>query len=174
MKEFPFSSRIVVILAAIVFLVGCETMPLGTGVDFMGKPVYLTSEAELSNSLNSWVQPESEFWKTDDAKIQYLLKRVRVSPYTFVRNGSKYDGATATRFLAQKSNSVKWRHRFTTVQEFVDVICSGSSTSGKPYELITQDDTRHNVHFIIQNELNRLEKYLTLQNQKIYNNSLKP
>jgi len=154
-RKFIYLSLVLVLLA------GCATSkPLGQGINLSGELLYLSSTEKLTEALHQIADPAASFWYSEDAKIQYLMKRTRSCPYTFERNEKRYTGAMAARFISWKSNLKNWSNRVNSAQELVDVVCCGSSKSGKPYILQFPDGTQHNFQNILQNELNALDIYL--------------
>ncbi len=150
------------LLFIVIFLIsGCTTIThLGDGYDQSGSCVYLSAPETLKESFSELVVPEADFWKTEDAKIQYLIKRIRISKLGFERNGKKYSPGKAATFILWKKNLAKWNSQVHSAQDLVDVVCSGSATSGQPYRVICDDGTQHNLQSVLQNELNALEEYL--------------
>jgi hypothetical protein len=108
-------------------------------------------EKFLKNHPN-WVERE---------KIVYLFESIKKSPNTFVRNGVSYTGPQAARFLRWKMG----RGRFTsdpvhTAREFVERVCSRSSMSRQPYEMVLPDASRYHLKEILAKELASLEAAL--------------
>ena len=69
----------------------------------------------------------------EQAKIDWLLKQVRESRATFIRNGSEYPCDFAATYLAKKL-AVKGRD-VATARGFVAQIATRSETTGKAYEI---------------------------------------
>jgi len=159
---FSFSlKQIMFVLIAPILLASCATSaPLGIGYDSLGQPIYLSSPNELQETLKKWVDPDSSYWQSDEAKIKYLVKRVRITKLRLMRNDIRYRGPQGARFLKYKRTHPRWSYQIENAQDFVSVICRGSSTSGRPYEIIFPDGSHHNFQPIMQNELNQLEAYL--------------
>lgn len=70
-------------------------------------------------------------------KIEGLLRALAASDAVFIRNGGEHGGAEAADHLRMKWSAAGDRVR--TAREFIDTIASGSSTSGRPYQVRTAD-----------------------------------
>lgn len=68
-------------------------------------------------------------------EINELLAAVGRSDCSFIRNGRAYSGAQAREHLDQKYRYVRDRRAITSAEEFVELVGSGSSVTGKPYEV---------------------------------------
>jgi hypothetical protein len=66
-----------------------------------------------------------------DPRIEMLLEKIAGSGVTFVRNGKEHAGAKAAAHLRAKWQSSGGRIR--TAEEFIELIASRSSASGRPY-----------------------------------------
>lgn len=92
------------------------------------------------------------------AKIDYLIDRIRQSPYTFIRNGESYRGGKAAMHLSWKF------HRkgagIKRAVDFIKKIASRSSSSGQPYMIKIQNGKMYPVSELLNNELQNLEKIL--------------
>lgn len=108
-------------------------------------------EKFLKNHPN-WVERE---------KIVYLFESIKKSPNTFVRNGTTYTGAQAARFLRWKMGRSRYvSDPVHTAREFVGRVCSRSSMSSQPYEMILADGKRYPLKEILAMELASLEASL--------------
>jgi hypothetical protein len=67
------------------------------------------------------------------AEIAYLLRFIRESPCTFIRNGSDYDGAAAADHIEAKYEHFKDEIR--TAEDFIDRAATKSELSGAPYQV---------------------------------------
>lgn len=67
----------------------------------------------------------------DKIKIQYLISRVRRSPYFFIRNRERHTGKQAASHLSRKYAAVSGRIK--TAREFIEYIASRSSFTGQSY-----------------------------------------
>lgn len=69
---------------------------------------------------------------TEKEKIECLIQSVEsLDGAKFIRNGTEYDASAAASHLRLKLN--KAGSRIKTVHDFIDLIASKSSVSGKPY-----------------------------------------
>lgn len=66
-------------------------------------------------------------------EIAYLLKFIRESPCTFIRNGSDYDGAAAAQHVEAKYEHFK--DEIKTAEDFIDRAATKSLLSGEPYQV---------------------------------------
>lgn len=87
--------------------------------------------------------------------IGLLLKLVAASGDTFVREGQQYGGAAAAQFLTAKLGS--HRGPEITLDEFIDTLASKSSTTGKPYEVLTQDGATVTMQQWLRTALREIE-----------------
>lgn len=98
---------------------------------------------------------------TKEGQIDYLLSRLETSPDVFERNGTRYTAQEAAGFLRWKMNRPRWQGKVNSVRDFIDVICAGSVTSGKPYTIILLDKRKFELKEILENELEELDCFLT-------------
>ena len=91
-------------------------------------------------------------------KIQYLISRVRRSPYGFIRNGKEYKGAKAASHIALKYFHA--RGRVKTARDFVYYVASASLASGQPYLIKLPDGTTYPMREVFMNELLLLEEQM--------------
>ena len=68
-------------------------------------------------------------------EINALLSAVGRSDCSFIRNGQAYSGAEAREHLARKYRYLRERQAIASAEAFVEHVGSGSSISGKPYEV---------------------------------------
>jgi hypothetical protein len=95
-------------------------------------------------------------------KIEFLIARVRKSKLIFVRNGEMYQGRQAAMLLSHKYR--KRMENVKSVQQFIDEVASGSTTTGEPYYVKeTKEGAAYRVRDIFLNELRELEQYLSKQ-----------
>ena len=79
--------------------------------------------------------------KTEDAKIYFLINKVKLSKATFLRNGSEHNCVEAADHLETKMKRARRTFGFfgslkpIKVETFIDKIASESSMSGKPYKI---------------------------------------
>lgn len=76
---------------------------------------------------------------TEREKIDYLLKQVEDSGLIFIRNGSEYPSKKAAEHLRGKLDYAG--DRIKTARQFIDILASKSSRSGKPYYIKQKDGT---------------------------------
>ena len=69
------------------------------------------------------------------AEIDALLDRLQNSGCQFRRNGSWYSATQARTHLLRKLEYVEGRSTLKSTEQFIEVVASGSSESGKPYEV---------------------------------------
>ena len=93
-------------------------------------------------------------------KINFLLNRVKESPYLFIRNGTKHSGVEARSHLRWKYGFVQ--SRIQTTEEFIDTIASKSLATGEKY-YIRIGGKDYPVGDIFYNELNRLNEIVQTQ-----------
>lgn len=100
---------------------------------------------------------ESSSQNLDKMKIQYLISRIRQSPYFFIRNGERHTGARAASHMAMKYAASGGRVK--TPAEFIEYIASKSSMTGQVY-YIEIDGRKVEVKKVLSAELSLLEKKL--------------
>lgn len=66
-------------------------------------------------------------------EIAYLLKYIRESPCTFIRNGSPYAGAAAAEHVEEKYEHFK--REIKSAEDFIDRAATKSLLSGEPYQV---------------------------------------
>jgi len=93
-----------------------------------------------------------------EGQIDYLLTRVISTEHTLFRNKIRHTPRQGTEFLRWKLGRPQYKPNIHSARDFVHMICSGSATSGKPYEAILKDGSRHNLEAIFSNELALLEE----------------
>ena len=69
----------------------------------------------------------------EHAKIDWLLRQIRESKATFIRNGSEYESGAAATYIAKKL-AVKGAD-VVTARDFIARIATRSETTRKPYEI---------------------------------------
>lgn len=99
---------------------------------------------------------------SEDQKIEALIQCVEASGLGFVRNGTEYDSKKAAEHLRSKWNYARKRPRLAgsvaTARDFIKNIASGSSMSGKPYQIVFKDGRRVNAGDWLTGKLEALEK----------------
>jgi hypothetical protein len=93
---------------------------------------------------------------TEQQKIDALIHSVESAPgMQFIRNGTSYDGKAAADHLRLKlRNSFG---RIKTADDFITRIASGSSMSGKPYQIRYANGTTTDAAVYFHEELRRIE-----------------
>ncbi|KOO18213.1 hypothetical protein AC068_13355 [Morganella morganii] len=70
----------------------------------------------------------------EETRVENLLTAVgKQEQLIFIRNGSEHNAADAESHLRLKLSKTK--KRLKTAEQFVDKVASGSSVSGKPYQV---------------------------------------
>lgn len=67
------------------------------------------------------------------AEIQSLLSRLEASGCQFSRNGSWHSGSDAKAHLQRKLEGAEARTTLQSTEQFIQLVASKSSASGKPY-----------------------------------------
>jgi hypothetical protein len=68
-------------------------------------------------------------------EVEYLLDFLQISGCDFYRNGKWYDSSKARAHLSGKFEYLDARNRLKTAEDFIDDAATGSSLSGRPYEV---------------------------------------
>ncbi len=93
---------------------------------------------------------------TEAEKIQWLITTVEKSQgLRFIRNGSAHDSASAADHLR-----LKWKRagkRIHTAEEFIRYCATGSSISGKPYQIQFADGHVEESAVYFHAQLRRIE-----------------
>jgi hypothetical protein len=93
---------------------------------------------------------------TEQQKIDALIHSVEVLPGAqFIRNGSAYDGKAAAAHLQMKRHYVGGRIK--TADDFIACCATGSSMSGKPYQIRYANGITVNSADYFHAELKRIE-----------------
>ncbi|MBI4394771.1 MAG: DUF5329 family protein [Candidatus Omnitrophica bacterium] len=155
-----------IFLVLLLLFYGCAaqkpqpSVALLDGISKEGAPICLSESSGIPKIVRKFFQVRD--LTTEEGKIDYLIERVRTSRVTFYRNKVEYNAQASAEFLRWKMNRWKTRYhtKIDTAQDFVTKIVAGSKMSGKPYEVILSDGSRHNFQSVMQNELNALETCL--------------
>ena len=151
-----------IFLLFLVLFVGCASEPvvLLNGRTAAGDLVCLDDQSEIPAIVQKFYATRD--LTTEEGKIDYLIERVINSKLTFIRNRVEYTGPSAAGFLRWKLGRMEKRHNVVikTAQDFVSQVVSGSRMSGEPYEVVLSDGSRHNLQYVLQNELDQLEACL--------------
>lgn len=144
------------ILAIILFMAGSRGGFAGSNVNpeiLLGSP----KEAFELPSIKK-VQTASTKDLAERYKIEYLILRVKKSPYLFIRNGEEHKGERASMHL-----KMKYYKRFQlikTADKFIAEIASFSRHSGEPYQVKYPDGSLYLLQDIFYNELALLDTFL--------------
>jgi hypothetical protein len=99
----------------------------------------------------------AELPKSEEHQIEALIAAVSgMADAVFIRNGRSYDAATAAEFLRRK-----WRRHAAevrSVEEFIDKVGSGSSTTGTPYRVRFSDGGEALCGDVLRRELAKLRE----------------
>jgi hypothetical protein len=88
-------------------------------------------------------------------RIAQLVRAVRESKDTFVRDGKDWPGTAAAQLLVAKVSSPAGRA--ATLDEFIDTLGSRSSTTGEPYQVRRQDGTTVTMQQWLRAALSEIE-----------------
>ncbi|OGX06748.1 MAG: hypothetical protein A3G87_07620 [Omnitrophica bacterium RIFCSPLOWO2_12_FULL_50_11] len=94
----------------------------------------------------------------ETAKIEYLIERIRKSPYLFIRNRVEYSAAEAARHLTWKYEHA--RRYALTAHDFIRHLATRSLESGLLYLVKLPNGTTYPVKELLENELFALEQSL--------------
>ncbi|MDX5347991.1 MAG: DUF5329 domain-containing protein [Hymenobacteraceae bacterium] len=93
---------------------------------------------------------------TEEQKITHLIKYIReMDGAVFIRNGSEYSAARAAEHLELKRENAG--SRIKTAEDFIKVLASKSSMSGKPYYIRLKDGRKLPAEQVLMKELKRIE-----------------
>jgi hypothetical protein len=93
---------------------------------------------------------------TEQQKIDTLIHGVEtMQGAQFVRNGSAYDGNAAAAHLREKRRFAGGRIK--TAEDFISCCATGSSMSGKPYQIRYTDGKTVDAAVYFRAELKRIE-----------------
>lgn len=94
----------------------------------------------------------------ETAKIEYLLERIRTSPYTFIRNDVEYPASKAASHLEWKYGLAA--NKIKTAPDFITHLASRSIESGLQYLVKLPSGTVYSMQELLTNELRYLEDRL--------------
>ena len=93
---------------------------------------------------------------TEAAKIQSLIASIeQLQGAVFIRNGSEYDGAKAAAHLRRKLDYAG--SKVKTAEQFIDLLATGSSMTGKPYKIRFADGHSVESAVYFREQLRRLQ-----------------
>ena len=152
------NSKSFIFFILIIAMTGCAStaIPLGNGTDLSGHPVCLTSCDQIPAVIEKYKIGHD--LDTEESEIDYLFYRIRSSNVKFIRNGLEANGSSASEFLRWKIGWYEkaFGEKINTDENFVGKVLSGSQKTGKPYVIVLEDGTKHNMQPIMRNELNYL------------------
>ena len=94
---------------------------------------------------------------SEDQKIEALIQSVaQLTNAKFVRNGTAYDAVAAAEHLRTKRKNAGGRVK--TADDFIRLCGTGSSMSGKPYEIRWDDGRVTSSESFLRGRLAELEK----------------
>ena len=93
---------------------------------------------------------------SEQAKIDWLLARMRNSNASFLRNGKTYDGRKASSHLKRKLSFAGGRVK--TARDFILGVASRSEETGRPYEVLFGDGRKKPLGEWLNELLAHLEK----------------
>ncbi|MBI4550582.1 MAG: DUF5329 family protein [Candidatus Omnitrophica bacterium] len=91
-------------------------------------------------------------------KIDFLIEKIKKSPYSFIRNGVPYNGPRSSAHLVWKYR--RKVARIVTAHDFINNIATRSSISGELYLVRLKDGRTYPMRDVLLNELRRLEESL--------------
>ena len=118
--------------------------------------VAVSAPANSSTSDAGLTVPAIQKPLSETAKIQALISTVEKSDgLVFIRNGSAHDPAQAASHLR-----LKWKNagkRVRTAEDFIRYCATGSSMSGKPYQIRFADGRVEDSAVYFRAQLRRIE-----------------
>lgn len=125
----------------------------------------LANDAEYSVLHNRFYKKlvSEDLKDVEQHKILYLLEELRQSPHKFERNGKIYPAAKAASHLRMKY--AHERSRIETAEQFIDLLASKSSSSGRDYHVMTKGGTVFPAALVLHNELDRINQLMSQQHQ---------
>ena len=112
--------------------------------------------ATASTTASSGTIPARQNALSETAKIQALISAVETSDgLVFIRNGSAHQPASAASHLR-----LKWKNagkRVRTAEDFIRYCATGSSMSGKPYQIRFADGRVEDSAVYFHAQLRRIE-----------------
>lgn len=92
----------------------------------------------------------------EQANIDQLIRHVELQKgMVFIRNGSEYTCEQAAKFLRSKMEAMG--KDVGTARDFIHLIATKSSTSGKPYQIRLADGTLMPAAHYLHEQLKRIE-----------------
>ncbi len=87
-------------------------------------------------------------------KINMLLEAIEKSDVKFIRNGEEWEPAKARKHLEEKL--AKAGDKVKTADDFISILASKSSTTGKPYHIKTSDNKTVESSIWLKDKLNEI------------------
>lgn len=124
------------------------------------KGFLLSSDYKIQNNpYYEWVVSQKDHSSAlEQAKIEYLIERIRKSPYLFIRNEEEHKSNEAAEHLAWKYH--QGRKYAKTAHDFINNIASSSIITGNVYLVKLGGGIVCPVREILLNELQVLEDQL--------------
>lgn len=115
-----------------------------------------TASTSSSATASNATVPATQGALSETAKIQALISTVeRSDSLVFIRNGSAHDPVQAASHLR-----LKWKNagkRVRTAEDFIRYCATGSSMSGKPYQIRFADGRVEDSAVYFHAQLRRIE-----------------
>jgi hypothetical protein len=118
-------------------------------------------ESAQAERVRAMIQSyHSRGMESERAKIEYLITRLKQSPYTFIRNGDSHSGSIAAAHMT-------WKYRrkvdlIKTARDFIEKIATRSKKTGEPYYVKLSSEEVYEASDLLANELSYLENCLSL------------
>ena len=154
---FPKSKRVLLFVIAfcVVFSPALFGQAIHAHQSILLSPAYDIED----NPYFEWVVLQSNRGTAvEKAKIEYLIERIRISPYHFIRNNVEYPSNKAATHLAWKYGLAR-KHAKTAV-EFIQHLATRSLKTGVLYLMKLPDGRTLPVGELLTNELRYLESRL--------------
>lgn len=143
------------LVALLIFLLlssGCAS----TAGLLSSRPLTPQLDIQTSPAFEKALRAGNDTHKLEAARIEYLLERIRLSPYNFIRNGSRHNGTRA--WLHLKWKHFRIRKQVKTAEDFIQKVASGSKASGNPYMIEFEDRKQVPLKTIFLNELRSFDQ----------------
>lgn len=155
--------NLLLLLLVVFVLVFAATHPiilLGAQSGAPPQQLLLTPTSEIDQDpYFDWILAQSHRGAPiETAKIEYLIERIRKSPYQFIRNRAEYSAAEAARHLAWKYEH--GRKYIETAHDFIQLLATRSLESGLLYFVKLPNGATYPVRDLLENELFALERSL--------------
>ena len=149
-------------ILALSTAVGLFACPVLNAKPYAARNVLLSPNYKIQeNPYFDWVlrqEKKGDEAAIEKAKVEYLVERIRSSPYTFIRNGAPYPANRAAEHIDGKYHRRK--DKIHNARDFIEIAASYSSMSGKPYLIKVEDGTAYPASELLTNELETLEENL--------------